>query len=70
MVAFEAMIDELLLYDGSYKYMSFQDLYTAFGVYPNDQWQKIKVISIDKSVRSGGSTIYDPVTLIWEDVEE
>jgi len=69
-VAFEAMITELEGYVGSYKYMSFQDLYTAFGVYPTAQWQKIKVIAVNKSVRSGGSIIYDPVELVWEDVEE
>ena len=72
-VAFELMINDatgLGSYVGQYKYMSFQDLYTAFGVYPNDQWQRIKIISLNKSVRPGGSIIYDPVELIWEDVEE
>lgn len=69
-VAFEAQVLILKGYVGIYKYMSFQDLYTAFGVYPNDQWQKIKIISVNKSVRSGGSIIYDPVELVWEDVQE
>jgi len=69
-VAFEAQVVILEGYVGSYKWMSFQDLYTAFGVYPNAQWQKIKVISVNKSVRSGGSIQYDPVELVWEDVEE
>ena len=50
--------------------MSFMDIADAFGVYPSDQWQRIKVISVNTSLRSGGSTIYDPVELVWEDVEE
>jgi hypothetical protein len=71
-VAFEDMIEELEGYVGGYKYMYFGDLTTAFGVYPDvpDGWQKIKVIAVNKSVRSGGSIIYDPVELVWEDVEE
>ena len=70
-IAFEAQIVELESYIGSYKYMWFADLTTAFGVYSDTPgWTKIKVISVNKSVRSGGSIIYDPVELIWEDVEE
>jgi len=69
-VAFEAQVAALKLYVGTYVYMSFMDIADAFGVYPSDQWQKIKVISVNTSLRSGGSTIYDPVELIWEDVEE
>jgi len=69
-LAFEAQVAALKLYVGTYKYMSFMDIADAFGVYPSDQWQKIKVISVNTSLRSGGSTIYDPVEFVWEDVEE
>jgi len=69
-VAFEAQITALKLYVGTYKYMAFGDIADAFGVYPNDQWQRIKVVSINTSLRGSGSTIYDPVEFVWEDVEE
>jgi len=70
-VAFEAQVVELEGYVGTYKYMWFGDLATASGVYLDTPgWTRIKVISVNKSLRSGGSIIYDPVELIWEDVEE
>jgi len=69
-LAFEAQIVALRLYVGTTIYMSFMDIADAFGVYPSDQWQKIKVIAVNVSLRSGSSTIYDPVEFVWEDVEE
>ncbi len=67
--AFAAMITELESYAGGYRWLHFQDLAAAYGVYEGATYTKIKVISVNKSLRPGGRAIFDPVELIWEDAE-
>ena len=66
-VAFGTMITTLNGYVGNYKYMNFGDIASAYNVYTG--WTKVKIIAIDKALRSGGGTIYDLVEMIWEDAE-
>ena len=68
--AFAAMLTELAAYVGNYRWMHFGDIGDAYGIYLDTSWKKIKIISLNRSLRSGGGTTFDPVELIWEDAEE
>jgi len=66
-VAFQAQIDLLRTYIGTDTWMHFQDISGAYDQY--ESWIKVKIISINTTLRTGGSQIYDPVELIWENAE-
>lgn len=68
--AFAAMLTELSGYVGNYRWMHFGDIGSAYGIYLDTGWSKIKVISLNRSLRSSGGTRFDAVELIWEDAEE
>lgn len=66
-VAFFAMVGVLRGYAGGYRYMNFQDIGPAYDVYETNI--KVKIISINATLRSGGGQVYDPIELVWEDAE-
>lgn len=66
--AFETQLTTLEGYVGDDPfYMHFKDLGDKFGVYAT--WTAIKIIAVNKTIRSGAGTTYDPVTLVWENAE-
>jgi hypothetical protein len=65
---FNTMLNTYLrTYVGGYKYIHFGDISAAYDVY--ETWTKVKIIAVNVSLRSGGSQIYDPVELVWENAE-
>jgi hypothetical protein len=63
-VAFHTMVGVLRGYAGGYRYMNFQDIAQAYDFFESNT--KVKIISVDASLRSGGSQKYDPVVLVFE----
>ena len=66
-IAFFTMVGVLRGYAGGYRYMNFQDIAAAYDVY--ETHTKVKIISVNATLRSGSGQTYDPVELIWEDAE-
>ena len=65
--SFITMLSELATYVGGYKYMKWNEVGTALSIYTT--YTKVKIISLNKTVRDGGAIIYDSVELVWENAE-
>lgn len=62
--AFHTMVGILRGYAGGYRYMNFQDIAAAYDFFETNT--KVKIISIDASLRNGSAQKYDPVVLVFE----
>lgn len=66
--AFNTMLNTYLrTYAGGYKWMHFGDIAAAYDQY--ETWTKVKIISVNATLRPGGGQRYDPVELVWENAE-
>lgn len=57
-------IDTLESYVDKYKYINFGDIAPALGVFVN--WTKVKILSLDKSLRDDGGLWYETIVLVFE----
>jgi len=66
-VAFQAQIDLMRTYIGTDTWMHFGDIAASYDQY--ESWIKVKIISINTTLRTGGGQTYDPCEMIWENAE-
>ena len=66
-IAFNAQIIMMRGFVGIDTWMHFQDIAGAYDQY--ETWTKVKIISVNTTLRSGGGQVYDPVEIVWENAE-
>jgi len=65
--AFSAQLSVIEAYEGNVKYLKMEDVGVALSIY--ETYTKIKVIAVNRVIRSGAGLTYEIIELVWENAE-